>query len=110
MDKSQEAANKLKEKYGEDSDRYKDAQRSIDAFGKPNVKNGVTIEIGDTGEYSGEVTVTRTIGPKSEKLGPSHLSNKGVARPHNNPTGKAITNPMYFVDRLICIAKASFLS
>ena len=49
LDRAKAAADKLKDTYGADSEKYKDAQRAIDAFGKENVDNGVTVNIADIG-------------------------------------------------------------
>ena len=65
LDKAQEAANAAKEKYGADSDQYKNAQRAIDAYGKAGVDNGVTIQVGDTGKYAAITTVAGTLGAKT---------------------------------------------
>ena len=46
LDAAQKGADGLKDKYGADSSQYKDAQRAIDAYGKENVDNGVTIMAG----------------------------------------------------------------
>jgi RHS repeat-associated protein len=65
LDRAQASANKLKEKYGEDNLGYLEAQRSIDAFGKASVDNGVTIEIGNTGKYGGIISVEGFAGRKT---------------------------------------------
>jgi len=56
LDRAQAAANNLKEKYGEDSTQYKDAQRAIDAYGTENIDNGVLVKIGDPGSGRGGKT------------------------------------------------------
>lgn len=62
LDAAQDAANKLKETYGEKLTRYTDAQRAIDVYGKQNIDNGVTITSGvnpiDEGEVSPTVGIT----------------------------------------------------
>lgn len=74
LDKAQEAANAAKNKYGANSDQYKDAQRAIDAYGNAGVDNGVTIQVGDTGKYAALTTVGGSTGPKTA----------------DNPTGQKI--------------------
>jgi RHS repeat-associated protein len=56
LGRAQAAANNLKEKYGEDSTQYKDAQRAIDAYGTENIDNGVLVKIGDPGSGRGGKT------------------------------------------------------
>lgn len=48
LDAAQAAANKLQDEYGDKSTQYQDAQRAIDAYGKENIDNGVTVQIGTT--------------------------------------------------------------
>jgi hypothetical protein len=64
LDKAQDAANAAKDKYGANSDQYKDAQRAIDAYGKAGVDNGVTLQVGDTGKY-GAITHVEGGAPKT---------------------------------------------
>jgi RHS repeat-associated protein len=73
LDKAQDAANAAKDKYGANSDQYKDAQRAIDAYGKAGVDNGVTLQVGDTGKYGATTTVAG-----------------GAAKTADNPTGQNI--------------------
>lgn len=67
----------MKEKYGADSERYKSAQNSVDAYGRAGVDNGVTIQVGDPGikGAGAKVEVSNTTGAKTE----------------SNPTGQKIT-------------------
>jgi RHS repeat-associated protein len=74
LDKAQEAANAAKDKYGTDSEQYKNAQRAIDAYGKAGVDNGVTIEVGNTGKFAAVTTVDGAAGAKTA----------------DNPTGQKI--------------------
>ena len=46
LDAAQQYANNIKATAGADSTDYKDAQRSIDFYGKENVDNGVTLTLG----------------------------------------------------------------
>jgi hypothetical protein len=73
LNHAQEAANTLKGEYGADSTQYTDAQRAIDSYGKENVDNGVTVNIGATGGYPGTMTAT-----------------DGAAKTDLNPTGQNI--------------------
>jgi RHS repeat-associated protein len=73
LDAAQQAANAAKDKYGANSDQYKDAQRAIDAYGKAGVDSGVTIQVGDTGKYGATTTVAG-----------------GAAKTADNPTGQKI--------------------
>ena len=57
LDAAQQAANKLKDEYGDKSSQYTDAQRAIDAYGKENIDNGVTVQAGNTGNYGGNTQV-----------------------------------------------------
>jgi RHS repeat-associated protein len=57
LDKAQDAANNLKSQYGVDSDQYKNAQGAIDAYGKENVNNGVSIGQGNTGNYAASLQI-----------------------------------------------------
>src|SRR6266567_1559697 len=66
LDTAQAAANNLKDKYGEDSDQYQTAQRAIDAYGEAAKDNGVTIQVGKTGDYGAETSVAGTTGPKTD--------------------------------------------
>jgi RHS repeat-associated protein len=75
LDTAQTAANNLKDKYGEDSEQYQSAQRAIDAYGQAGVDNGVTIQVGKTGDYGANTSVAGTTGPKTA----------------DNPTGQQIT-------------------
>ena len=75
LDTAQDAANKLKDKYGADSEKYKDAQRAIDAFGKEGVDNGVTIAQGKVGS----------------DLASTDPSGSTVAKTKDNPNGQKIT-------------------
>lgn len=74
LDAAQDAANELKEKYGALSTRYTDAQRGIDAYGKENVDNGVTVQLGNGAEE--EADVSRLIGT--------------TAKTKDNPLGQRI--------------------
>src|SRR5207253_5910278 len=80
LDNAQSAANKLKEQYGSGSRQYLDAQRSIDAYGKAGVNNGVTIEVGDAAGYGGGTEVKNTTGKKTE-ANPSGQSIKVLLTP-----------------------------
>jgi RHS repeat-associated protein len=71
---AQKSADNLKQQHGADSTQYKDAQRAIDAYGKANVNNGVTIQAGGDKDSS----TTRT----SNILG---------AKTVDNPTGQKQT-------------------
>jgi hypothetical protein len=75
LDQAQTSANALKDRYGADSSQYKNAQGAIDAYGKQGVDNGVTIQVGNTGKYAGEVAVAGSAGAKTA----------------DNPTGQKIT-------------------
>jgi hypothetical protein len=57
LDNARDRANALRDEYGGDSTQYKDAIRAIDAYGKENVDNGVTVQIGDAGGYNGQTDV-----------------------------------------------------
>ncbi len=77
LDNAQKAANQLKDQFGADSSKYKDAQRAINAYGKAGIDNGVTIQFGapkDAGA-SAETRVANTTGAKTD----------------DNPTGQKIT-------------------
>ncbi len=74
LDVAQDAANKLREKYGPNSSKYTDAQRAIDAFGTKGIDNGVTIAQGTVGS---DLTKTDPTGP-------------AVAKTDDNPTGQNI--------------------
>jgi RHS repeat-associated protein len=65
LDTAQTGANALKDKYGADSSQYKDAQRSIDAYGKQGVDNGVTIAQGKVGADTVQTDVAGTAGAKT---------------------------------------------
>jgi RHS repeat-associated protein len=45
LDKAQTLANGIKDKYGAESDQYRDVQRAIDAYGLQNVDNGVIVDV-----------------------------------------------------------------
>ncbi len=60
--------------YGADSRQYKDAQRSIDAYGRAGVDNGVLIKVGGTGQAGAQVQVAGVAGTKAA----------------SNPTGQQI--------------------
>lgn len=75
LDAAQEGANNLKKQYGANSTQYKEAQRAIDAYGRENVDNGVTLQLGNTeGEAGG---VGRNVG--------------STAPTADNPNGQKIT-------------------
>jgi RHS repeat-associated protein len=65
LEKAQNATNNIRAEYGADSDEYIKAQRAIDAYGKPGVDNGVTIEIGDTGKYGAITEILSKLGAKT---------------------------------------------
>jgi len=52
LDKAQEAADKLGETKGWDSNEYLAAQRAIDSYGDEGVDNGVVIAQGNTGNFA----------------------------------------------------------
>jgi RHS repeat-associated protein len=74
LDKAQDAADKLGEKYGWDSKQYTDAQRAIDAYGDEGVDNGVTIAQGNVGSDTAATLV----------------SGSTVAKTADNPNGQNI--------------------
>jgi RHS repeat-associated protein len=74
LDKAQDAADKLGEKYGWDSKQYTDAQRAIDAYGDEGVDNGVTISQGNVGSDTAATLV----------------SGSTVAKTAGNPNGQNI--------------------
>jgi RHS repeat-associated protein len=64
LEQAQVAANALKDKYGADSKKYKDAQRTIGAYGAADAKNGVTINVGETARGA-STAVAVAIGPRT---------------------------------------------
>lgn len=65
---------KIKEKWGENSQEYKDAKRAIDALGDRK-DNGVKLEIGDPGKgYAGNANIGANVAPTAD-----------------NPNGQSIT-------------------
>jgi YD repeat-containing protein len=48
-----DAAEQLKQRFGENSKQYVDAQRAIDAYGSPGVDNGVTVTVGAVDQQMG---------------------------------------------------------
>jgi RHS repeat-associated protein len=74
LDKAQDAADALGNKYGWDSKQYLDAQRAIDAYGDEGVDNGVTIAQGNVG--SGEAQ--------------TEVAGSTVAKTQDNPNGQNI--------------------
>jgi RHS repeat-associated protein len=48
-----DAAEQLKQRYGENSRQYLDARRAIDAYGSPGIDNGVTITTGAVDQQMG---------------------------------------------------------
>jgi RHS repeat-associated protein len=57
LDAAQQAADKLKDAYGDKSSQNTTAQRAIDAYGQENRDNGVTVQVGNTGSYGGSTDV-----------------------------------------------------
>jgi RHS repeat-associated protein len=76
LDKAQDAADALGNKYGWDSKQYLDAQRAIDAYGDEGVDNGVTIAQGKVDGASAETVVVGSTKTKYD--------------PKTNPNGQNI--------------------
>jgi RHS repeat-associated protein len=74
LDKAQDAADALGNKYGWDSKQYLDAQRAIDAYGDEGVDNGVVIAQGNVGSGLADTAV----------------AGNTVAKTKDNPNGQNI--------------------
>jgi RHS repeat-associated protein len=62
--RAQADADRLRERYGEDSRQYKDAQRAITALGTQGVDNGVTVTVGAVGAaWRGQTDVGGNVSP-----------------------------------------------
>jgi RHS repeat-associated protein len=62
---AQDAANGLKDQYGDDSDEYKNAQRAIDSYGAQGVDNGVDVKFADTSRGDAQTAVSGVAGQKT---------------------------------------------